>query len=313
MEKKPLVTAALSGLIFLAVTQLCFVKFTNANPYDPYMEHVRVPALAYPSITILSPAENNTVHNSNNLTISLKATADNQFFTVSYKTSWQPNNITVLPDENNIFLIRGESFEYSGNLSLTGIPEGNQTVIITVDGRGDYHERLVGPGEYPWELNVTLVCYYFDSVSYYTVGFTVDTVPPQVSVLELDNKTFVEPEVPLSFTVNEAVSKIAYALDGKENVTVAGNTTLTGLAYGAHNLTVYAVDAAGNIGASETVTFTVSEPFPVTAVAVASTAVAAVICVGLVVYLTKTRRKQKTKNVSSIDSSTHRDNRIFKQ
>jgi predicted phage tail protein len=109
----------------------------------------------------------------------------------------------------------------------------------------------------------------------------------------MDNKTFAEPEVPLSFTVNEAVSKIAYALDGKENVTVAGNTTLTGLAYGAHNLTVCAVDAAGNTGASETVTFTLSEPFPVTAVAVASTAVAAVICVSLVIYLTKMRRKQK--------------------
>jgi hypothetical protein len=41
----------------------------------------------------------------------------------------------------------------------------------------------------------------------------------------------------------------------KKNVTIAGNTTLTGLSSSVHNLTVYAWDEAGNIGSSETITF----------------------------------------------------------
>ena len=139
------------------------------------------------------------------------------------------------------------------------------------------------------------------------VNFRLDTVSPLIS-LSLENKIYYSPDVPLDFTVNEQVSQITYSLDGQGNVAVAGNTTLTGLSVGVHNVTVYAQDAAGNVGASETITFTVEkpEPFPSSAVAVASTAVAAVIGVSLVVYFIKTRRKQKTKNVSL---STH----IFKQ
>jgi len=49
-------------------------------------------------------------------------------------------------------------------------------------------------------------------------------------------------------------------LDGQENVTIAGNTTLVGLSSGVHNVTVYACDDAGNVGSLETLTFTVAKP-----------------------------------------------------
>ena len=74
------------------------------------------------------------------------------------------------------------------------------------------------------------------------------------------------------------------------------NTTLTGLSYGTHNLTVYAVDVAGNTGTSKTVYFTISEPeqtpepFPVVLVATASGASAAIIGLGLLVYFKRRRR-----------------------
>jgi hypothetical protein len=77
-----------------------------------------------------------------------------------------------------------------------------------------------------------------------------------------------------------------YSLDGDDNVTVAGNATLTGLAYGYHNVTVYAIDKLGNIGTSETVFFTLSEPFPTTLV-VAFVLIVAVVCIGLTVYFKK--------------------------
>ena len=48
-------------------------------------------------------------------------------------------------------------------------------------------------------------------------------------------------------------------VDNVSNVTVAGNCTLTELSDGRHSLTVYAWDIVGNIGVSETVTFTVDK------------------------------------------------------
>jgi hypothetical protein len=170
---------------------------------------------------------------------------------------------------------------YSRDLSLTEIPEGKQTVTITVRGEGDYVENMV--------------LYYFYTVGSCTVGFTIDTIPPSVSVLELENRTCVEDDVPLNFVASESVSKASYALDGQENVTIDGNTTLTGLSNGVHNVTVYAWDDAGNVGSSEMVCFTISEPEPTpepfsTTMVIAPVASVAVVGVVLLVYLKKRKR-----------------------
>jgi hypothetical protein len=141
------------------------------------------------------------------------------------------------------------------------------------------------------------------------------TIHPDITVVSPENRSYNSSSVSLIFTVDKPASWLGYSLDSQDNVTITGNTTLSELANGLHNITVYARDEFENVGVSETISFTVAEePFPVAAVAVAFTA-AAVIGVSLAVYLTKTRRtNQKTKNASSTDSSTtHHNNRIFKQ
>ena len=96
----------------------------------------------------------------------------------------------------------------------------------------------------------------------------------------------------MSFNVNKQVNWTGYSLDGGEPVTVAGNTTISGLPNGVHNVTVYAKDAFGNVGASETVSFTlqVPEPFPTTIVAAVS-GVSAVVVVGAVLAIYIKKRK----------------------
>jgi hypothetical protein len=131
------------------------------------------------------------------------------------------------------------------------------------------------------------------------VTFTIDTAPPRISVLNVENKTYGTSDLPLSYTVNEPDSQISYSLDGLVNVTFFGNTTLTGLSNGKHNLVVYATDDAGNVGASETVYFSVEapqpepkpkpEPFPTTLV-IASVSVVAIVVLGLLVYFKKRKR-----------------------
>jgi len=86
--------------------------------------------------------------------------------------------------------------------------------------------------------------------------------------------------------VNKPAVWMGYSLDGQDNVTITGNTTLSGLTSGLHSVTVYAKDSFENTGASETITFSVEEPFPTMLVAVAAVAVA-VGSVGVLVYFRK--------------------------
>jgi hypothetical protein len=69
-------------------------------------------------------------------------------------------------------------------------------------------------------------------------------------------------------------------------VTIAGNTTLSGLTTGAYNLTVYATGTSGKTGASETIHFTIVGPFPIEWIIVSIVIVAAV-SVCLLVYFKK--------------------------
>jgi parallel beta-helix repeat protein len=58
--------------------------------------------------------------------------------------------------------------------------------------------------------------------------------------------TYSTNSVPLEFTVNDPDLTISYSLDGRENVTLRGNTVLNRLYNGDHRLTVYGTDMAGN-------------------------------------------------------------------
>jgi hypothetical protein len=119
-----------------------------------------------------------------------------------------------------------------------------------------------------------------------TITFTIDTVAPNVTVLSSESNVHKTFSVPLNFTVNEPYSKVTYCLDGEDNVTISGNTTLTGLANGDHNVTVYATDEFGNMGASEITYFTVEVPFP-TEIVIASVVSVAIVGAGLLVYFKK--------------------------
>jgi hypothetical protein len=109
--------------------------------------------------------------------------------------------------------------------------------------------------------------------------------------MPVENKTYGVSDIPLNFTLSEPTSQITYSLDGQENVTIAGNTTLTNLPYGGHNITVYASDLAGNVGNSETIAFTIAkpEPFPTT-LFIAGAVSVAVAGVGLLGYFKKRKR-----------------------
>jgi hypothetical protein len=146
-------------------------------------------------------------------------------FTVNETASWMGYS---LDGQGNVTV--------SGNTTLTGLLDGSHQVIVYAN---DTYGNMGSSGP---------------------VYFTVQTVPPSILVLSPENTTYNTPDVPLTFTVNETASWMGYSLDGQGNVTVSGNTTLTGLAYGTHSIIVYANDTFGSMGTSSITYFTVTQP-----------------------------------------------------
>lgn len=128
-------------------------------------------------------------------------------------------------------------------------------------------------------------------------NYLLRTTPPKISVLSPLSQSYNESSIVFVFTVDKPFNQTEYSLDGEENVTVAGNFTLTDLSNGLHNITVRAIDTYGNTGASETIQFTVKVPDPFPTVPVASAFLIAIVAVGagLLVYFKKHRAKLEDK------------------
>ena len=190
--------------------------------------------------------------------------------------------------------------DYNGQVSIfnssnvwdIGYPGGGNYWV-------DYHRKYPGAtdvdgsgiGDASYVLDAQNVDRYPLLEAFNSTFFGLQVTPPKILIQSPKNQEYKESSVSLDFSVDvvssvKVVDWVGYSLDGQQNVTVTGDITLADLAGGLHNVTVYANDTYGNMGASETVAFTISEPFPITPVATAVTSVA-IIGIGLLVYLKK--------------------------
>jgi len=214
---------------------------------------------------------------------------------------------------NNEFHITYAAF---GSVDLPELSDGSHSITVTLvvgvhyagGGKPGAPFQPTSPGssdyQATWSDTVSFTVY---SDEPYTPqpqqpAPVVDSTPPKISDLSVENQTYLSGDVALNFTVNENSSRIAYSLDGEGNVTIAGNVTLNGLAVGVHNVTVYSWDESGNVGASKTVNFSVAafvsaapespENF-LTALIVAAPLVAtATFAAGLIVYSKRRKADQ---------------------
>jgi N-acetylneuraminic acid mutarotase len=189
----------------------------------------------------------------------------------------------------------GDTWTFGANIPTSRLDFGVAVVNDILYAIGGFTESYpdmpysysYGPTITPYATNEQ-----YTPIGYGTSDPSYDGTAPEIAVVFPENRTYYSVDVALNFTVNEQVSSMRYELDGETAVEVSGNTTLNGLAYGAHNLTIYAVDVAGNTGASDTICFTIaeSEPFPTELAITASGAFVAVVVVGLLVYFRKRKR-----------------------
>jgi len=245
------------------------------------------PDKSLPKITVELPELNKT-YNTNNLSCSVIVEKPSSWFANGEVYGLLFSVVYYLDDGEKVTFANMYSVdEYYDkqpshlNGTVSGLSDGNHSLKFYVEGVSFYNPYQNLPG---------LISQYYVNSSR-TVHFMIDTTFPNVRNLSI-GETLGGTARFLNFEVDEPTSIVTYCLDEGNNVTIAGNTTLSNISVGNHNITVYAADLAGNVGASDTLTFTVSssEPFPWLLVAAAVAIVAVVVAVAAVVYLTKRKR-----------------------
>jgi hypothetical protein len=280
MKQTALVLTLILALLLSAVAGMHFVDLGRANPYNGHEEGFmwikdgEVPApegTELPQILFFSP-KNNESYASNNISLSFNVSAPKNYMwcSIDYKPSWQASSTHI----NNTHV------DYV-NINLTGIPEGSHYIEVTAVWKYVFENHLDTIQR--WITHYTS----YNISGCATVYFTID-LSPKISITSIMNKTYSSSIIPLDFTVNEPIVKVTYSLDGKENETINGNTTLPELSNGLHSISVYVWDVAGDVWSSETVYFNV-EAFPTVIAAVALCTSVAVTCLGILMYLRKNK------------------------
>ena len=237
-------------------------------------------------LKIISPS--NTTYSSNSLI--LDVTIHRLFKPTEYDSKIMyslngENNVTVPSTETFFDMATPDSIwsalaSYTliaGSTSLQNLSEGYY--FLTVFG---VYERAKGISpKYPAIMQDTK-----------TVYFTINNgVPPSITNLQIENRTYNQNNLPLNFNVNEPICWAGYSLDSEANVTLAGNTTINGLSYGSHALVVFVNDTVGNMGTTGNINFTITNPetFPTGLVSVLIATVVVVVAGFLVYHMRKAK------------------------
>ena len=237
--------------VFLVIVSL-FLVLINSTHFSASGQKVTFDEIkaSYHAITIGSP-KNGSIYHRNQ--IPLNVTVD-YIYTERY-VPWRVlsrlfYSIDDEPEKNLTIVFQGYTtpipYMYSTEIDVSGISNGLHKIEVVAEFSVDVGHVYVASYNYS-SSPVTFSCY--------------RDLPPVVSIVSPENKTYELHAIPLNFTLNEAVTKITCSLDGRDTI-INGNLTLSDLAVGEHNLTVFAKDKGGNLGASETLFFTVEEPNP---------------------------------------------------
>lgn len=278
--KKAVLRFTLSFLLLLSVTPLLVIS-AIANPIAANPAFPHSPITSLPKINVSAP-NNDANFTSPKVMLIFRINEPEDWF--EYETTPMPGSIPsgLYPYWGNLvagnitsvyYVLNGER----QNLSVPNIPAFSPTNGSLPMYLSYSMPLYLTSGKYSVQIGVEANDYY---LTYYAVthGGNISTVSlqavsdevtfdvslPQPLILSPENIIYNGSSVPLQFAIgNSPVSWIGYSLDDKANVTVTGNTTLTGLTNGKHYLTVYTNDTLGNSYASQTVNFSVAleKPF----------------------------------------------------
>jgi len=202
-----------------------------------------------------------------------------------YENDWTyiPNGDKCYPASNSDYTVISISEYYSRPAGVEKVTDPIQ-IDFRVEALIGYYTRIYG--EYIFLIGQTYHDVFTGETSSWSNTQTLTLT--QISILSPKAENYTVSDVPINFILDNPTLEIKYSFDNQENVTITGNTTLTGLSNGLHNLTVYTMDEAWGVGTSETISFNVEAPetFPIVPVA-ASIVIAVTMVAILLVYFKK--------------------------
>jgi hypothetical protein len=246
-KKRLLAVVIISGLLTSIVFGAILVNLGEANPGS-------VASPPAPSILIQSPNKNET-YTTNALPLIFRVDAS---VGTTYSSIYGSNTKGSSP---NPFTV---SYYLDGGL-MGYFDKGTAPVLVSRT------LTSLSEGIHKIEVSATSPSF-FPTQASRSVYFTVDSKPPSILLPSLSNNV-------LTFHTNEETSEVCCSIDGKANGTVTslfqqtdnqsaismmapikvtGNVDSSGLSEGSHTIEIYANDAAGNVGNSDLVQFTIS-------------------------------------------------------
>jgi outer membrane protein assembly factor BamB len=168
---------------------------------------------------------------------------------VIYKASWEKQSRTIYqwsynsPDNMTDDDPNPQSI-FSYTVDFKNAPLGPQQIEVTASGVG-------------YTTDISRWYLYTGSGSS-SIHFIVAADPPAIDVVSPENKEYNTNSIPLIFYTKEETPWLGYSLDNTANVTINGNTTLTGLPDGYHSIAVCANGTKWNAGKSSDVLFKVN-------------------------------------------------------
>jgi hypothetical protein len=161
---------------------------------------------------------------------------------IKYSVDGQPNVTVTVKNE-----IPDEYEHIAGNVGgmILGIPTGAHKLTIYGGTRLANHTETLN------SFNVSTY-------------FIVESVNPTIQVLSPQQKTYSSPSVSIEFQNYKPLSWEGYSLDQTPVATVQSSRIDINLFNGNHSVRIYGEDTAGNIYASQAVTFTVNTRKPPT-------------------------------------------------
>jgi parallel beta-helix repeat protein len=133
------------------------------------------------------------------------------------------------------------------------IPDDLNVSMVRVDANG---HPIGTPFDMKGRNSITVVGGEFTTTEIYGINMNISVIKPNIVILSpVNNTSYYKNYVPLNFTITNSttISWIGYSLNNTKNVTITGSINLTKISDKWNNITVYANDTSGNMGASNTV------------------------------------------------------------
>jgi hypothetical protein len=255
VNKKTFIAEIIISVFLTSIVGLYSVEVVTANWILPPTE----PATTPPTVILLSPVNGSTYRERFVLDFNLSSPQrargpgkpSGSITGLAYMIDDQPEQSIEVPYP---YAARPDEYRRIVPIALSNtLDDGKHTLKII-----SYCETYYVPENSTF--NGDFETYKFSSIIA-VVNFNT-AVNPQIIFLSPENKTYNTPNMAINFTIDRPTLWVKYSLDNQVNVTIAENTTLTGLHDGVHSLIICANDTAGNIGKSDPFFFTVDTTSP---------------------------------------------------